>query len=229
MGQPESQTEPRPRVVIADDDAVVQRVVRDTLQDAGIVVAAGAANGVEAVELTVQYKPEVVLMDVAMPELDGISAMQKLLKKLPETKVVVLSASGDEELGLAAVLAGAWGFLNKTIDLSALPRVIRAVVAGEAAISRRLTARVLEELRAAPEIGPGLRPVKSPLTPREWEVFDLLTTGATSEQISDELVLALQTVQTHVKNILRKLGVHSRKEAVGFADQLRRSDARTLG
>jgi DNA-binding NarL/FixJ family response regulator len=211
----------RLRVLVVDDDPVVRRAVRDCLQEAGLIVVAGAANGVEAVELGLHYKPDVILMDIAMPELDGMSAMQRILEKEPELCVIMLSASGDEEVGLRALVAGAAGCLSKGIDPKALPRAIRGVMVGEAAISRSLTMRLIEELRRLPEAGEGMRPVKSPLTTREWEVLDLMATGATTDSISETLVLSPGTVETHIKNILRKLGLHSRAAAVEAAQELR--------
>jgi two-component system, NarL family, response regulator LiaR len=169
------ETEPL-RVVIADDDPFARRVIKDVLQQAGITVIAEARDGRQAVELALYYRPDIVLMDVVMPEYDGIIATRQILKQLPEIVVIVLTSTGDEddELGIQALRAGAAGFLSKDVDIDALPRALAATRQGEPAISRRMTRTLVEHLRRAPAGSTGMRPVKSPLTAREWEVIDLL-------------------------------------------------------
>jgi two-component system, NarL family, response regulator LiaR len=225
MNQPDSKhpDEPPLRAVIADDDPFARRVIRDVLQEAGVLVIAEARNGREACELTLFYRPDVVVMDVVMPELDGIIATRRIRKEIPEQIVVVLTGAGDDdqELGLQALRAGASGFLSKDLEISALPRVLEGVRAGEAAISRQMTRTLIERLRDTPSGATGMRPVKSPLTPREWEVIDLLKAGRSTDEIATELVLSTETVRSHVKNILRKLDVRSRKDAVLAADRMR--------
>lgn len=209
------------RVIVADDDALVRRVVRDALQRAGIVVIAEAGTGREAIELTLYYKPDVVLMDLVMPGVDGIAATREIVAALPEIKVVVLSSSDDDELGLLSLRTGACGYLTKTVDVDSLPRALRAASEGEAVVPRRLTNRLVDAVRRVREDGAGLRPVRSPLTAREWEVLDLLCQGLSTEEIADALVLSAETVRSHVKSVLRKLGVSSRREAIAAAQQLR--------
>jgi DNA-binding NarL/FixJ family response regulator len=211
------------QAVIADDDPFARRVIKDVLQKAGVRVIAEARNGRQAVELTLFYRPDVVVMDVVMPELDGIVATRQIRKALPEQLVIVLTGAGedDQELGLQALRAGASGFLSKDVEIDALPRALEGVRAGEAAISRKMTRMLIDRLRDAPSGSSGMRPVKSPLTVREWEVIDLLKATKTTEQIADELVLSTETVRSHVKNILRKLAVRSRQEAVIAADRMR--------
>ena len=125
------------RTILADDDPLARRVIRDTLQAAGIIVVAEAANGREAVELAAFYRPDVVLMDYMMPEVDGIEATRRLRELAPEVRVIILTGAGDEDLGLRGLGAGASGYLTKDVELSALPRALRGARAGEAAISRR--------------------------------------------------------------------------------------------
>jgi NarL family two-component system response regulator LiaR len=209
------------RVIVADDDALVRRVVRDALQRAGIVVIAEAGSGREAIELTLYYKPDVVLMDLVMPGIDGIAATREIVAGLPETKVVILSSSDDDELGLLSLRMGACGYLTKTVDVDSLPRALRAASEGEAVVPRRLTGRLVEAIRRMREDGAGLRPVRSPLTAREWEVLDLLCQGLSTEEIADTLVLSAETVRSHVKSVLRKLRVSSRREAIAAAQRLR--------
>jgi NarL family two-component system response regulator LiaR len=209
------------RAIIADDDPFARRLIKDSLQRGDFLVIAEAHNGREAVELTLHYRPDVVLMDVVMPELDGIAATRRICKEIPEQVVVILTSTGEEEMGMLGLRAGASGFLSKDVDINVLPQALRGAGKGEAAISRRLGGQLLEQLRRTPEGTTGMRPVKSPLTPREWEVIDLLYEGKTTDQIADSLVLASETVRSHVKNILRKLDARSREEAVAVAQRMR--------
>jgi DNA-binding NarL/FixJ family response regulator len=213
------------RAVIADDDPFARRVIKDALQKAGVLVIAEARNGRQAVELALYYRPDVVVMDVVMPEMDGIVATRQIRKASPDQHVIVLTGAGedDQELGLQALRAGASGFLSKDVEIDALPRALEGVRAGEAAISRKMTLTLIERLRETPNGSAGMRPVKSPLTAREWEVIDLLKASNTTDQIADELVLSTETVRSHVKNILRKLDVRSREDAVIAADRSRGS------
>jgi DNA-binding NarL/FixJ family response regulator len=217
----EADPERKLRVIVVDDDPLARRQVRDALQAAGVIVVADAADGREAVELTKYYRPDVVLMDVVMPVMDGIKATRQIAKETPGTQVVILTGSDEEELGFLGLKAGAVGFLPKDVSVEAIPRVVRGVDAGEAAFSRQLSRQLVERLQAMPDGGIGLRPVRSPLTPREWEVLDLLCEGKGTDEIADALVLSVETVRSHIKNMLRKLGVRSRAEAVNLAVGLR--------
>jgi len=212
------------RVIVADDDPLARRMIRSALQDAGFVVVAEARNGREAVELTQYYSPDAVLMDVVMPELDGISATRRILSERPDQLVILLTGA-DEEIGLAGLQAGASGYLNKDVDIEALPRALKGAAAGEAAISRTMGTLLIQQLRRAPArpTTNGLRPVRSTLTAREWEVLDLLCDGHSTDQMANELFLSTETVRSHVKSIYRKLGVNSRDQAVSEAERLRSS------
>lgn len=210
------------RAIVADDDPFARRVIKDSLQSAGIVVIAEARNGRQAVELVLYYRPDVVVMDVVMPELDGIVATRRIVKELPDQIVVILTGADDEaEIGMQALRAGATGFLSKDLDIDALPRALEGARTGEAVISRRMTKLLIEHIRKAPDSVSGMRPVRSPLTAREWEVLDLLRDGRSTEAIADHLVLSVETVRSHVKNILRKLEVRSREDAVAVAERMR--------
>jgi len=211
------------RAIVADDDPFARRVIRDALEKAGVTVIAEARNGRQAVELAVYYRPDVVLMDVVMPELDGILATRRILKELPEQLVIMLTGTEDEEdeLGLQAIQAGAAGFLSKDVDIEVLPRTLAGVYSGEAAISRKMTRRLIERLRHAQRGSIGMRPVKSALTAREWEVIDLLEAGVNTEDMADQMVVSTETVRSHVKNILRKLDVRSREEALAAVKRMR--------
>jgi two-component system nitrate/nitrite response regulator NarL len=132
--------------------------------------------------------------------------------------VVVLACDEDPDAAVRALAAGASGYLSKDLELEALPRVVAAVAAGEAAVSRRLTRHLVERYR---EQQPQLRPIKGPLTAREWEIVGLLGPDRTTVEIADTLVISAETVRSHVKSIMRKLGVHSRHEAPEAAQRLR--------
>jgi DNA-binding NarL/FixJ family response regulator len=215
----------RLRAVIADDDPFARRVVKDVLERAGVIVIAEARDGRQAVELALHHLPDVVVMDVVMPGFDGVMATRQIRRQLPEQLVIMLTGAGsdDDELALLALRAGAAGFLSKDLEIETLPRALEALRHGEAAISRRLTLSLIERLRETPGGSSGLRPVKSPLTAREWEVIDLLKESKTTDQIADELVLSPETIRSHVKNILRKLKVRTRQDAVAMADEMRKA------
>jgi NarL family two-component system response regulator LiaR len=208
------------RAIVADDDTFARRIVKETLQAAGITVIAEARNGHEAVELVLYYRPDIVVMDIVMPELDGIAATRRILKQLPDQAVVLLTGS-DDDLGILGLRSGAVGFLTKDLDLEGLPRALAGAVSGEGVISRVLARRLIEHVRKVPELGSGMRPIKSPLTGREWEVVDLLAAGKSTEQMAEALVVSTETVRSHVKSILKKLNVSSRAEAVVIAERMR--------
>lgn len=208
------------RVVVADDDPLARRTIKDALRRTGMRVVADAHDGREAVEYTLYYQPDVVLMDVVMPGLDGIAATRRILKELPEQVIVLLSSADEDELGILGLQAGAAGFLSKEVDLEILPRTLQGAHQGEAVVSRRLAMRLVEHLRRAQQSG-GLRPINSPLTPREWEVLDLVCDRLSTDEIAASLVLSPETVRSHVKHILRKLDARSREEAIAIAHRIR--------
>lgn len=210
-------------MLIADDDPIVRRLIRDVLQEAGITVVAEAEDGRDAVNLARFYRPDVVLMDVVLPGIDGLEALATIAADGDVTsKVVMLSVRSERELALLAVRKGASGYLNKDVDMTVLPRALRDVAAGKAALSRESTATLIEYVHELPASGVGMRPVRSVLTSREWEVIDLLCEHHATDEIADGLVLSTDTVRTHVKNIMRKLDVHSRAELIAAAERLRR-------
>ena len=209
------------RVIVADDDPFARRLISGVLERAGMIVVAEARDGHEAVKLGVLHRPDVIVMDVVMPGIDGVRATRRIIKAVPDQLVIMLTSAGEDDLGLLALRAGAVGFLSKEFDIDALPRALEGVRAGEAGVSREMTGRLIEQFRNAPSSNSGLRPVKSPLTRREWEVIDLLAAGHSPDAIADALVVSRETVLSHIKNLMRKLGVHSRADAVAGAERLR--------
>lgn len=209
------------RIVLVDDDPLARRMLRDALQAAGHTVVAEARDGREAVELAVYYRPDVVVMDVVMPGMDGLEATRRITEAASDVRVVMLTSGDDDEIVLTGLRAGASGLLEKSMDLEALPRALASAGRGEAVLSRRVTMRLVETVRALQPDGAGMRPVRSTLTSREWEVLDLMCEGRSTDDIAAELVLSTETVRSHVKNILRKLQVNSRREAIQVARNLR--------
>jgi two-component system nitrate/nitrite response regulator NarL len=195
--------------------------LRAALQDAGLVVIAEADNGRDAVDLALHFRPDVVLMDFVIPGVDGITATRSIAERAPEVAILLLTSSADEDLGLLGLKAGAIGHLVKGVSMEELIDAVRSVAAGEPVLMPAVARRVIDRLRALPDGGLGVRPVRSDLTTREWEVLDLLCADMSVDQIADHLVLSRETVRTHVKRILRKLGVHSQREAVEIANGMR--------
>jgi two-component system, NarL family, response regulator LiaR len=212
------------RVIVADDDPFARRMIKESLQRAGVIVVAEAPDGRQAVELTLFYRPDVVLMDVVMPALDGVTATRHIVREVPDQLIVMLTSSDEREMGVVGLRAGAVGYLSKDVDVDVLPQALRGTLRGEAAISRRLSMQLVEQLRRAPEVSTGMRPVRSPLTAREWEVVDLLYQGQTTDEIAEALVLSHETVRSHIKNLMRKLGAKTRGEAVALAHRARGGD-----
>jgi DNA-binding NarL/FixJ family response regulator len=214
----------RLRVLIADADPFARRAIRDALQAAeGIAVVADACDHREALELARHFRPDVVLVEMALPGGGGIDVAREIGRDVAGTRVAMLSTPYDEEAALGALRAGAVGYLSKDDDPEDLRHVVRRIANGEAVIPPTLARRAIECLCELPD--GGWRPVRSRLTSREWEIVDLIGTGASTVGIADELVLSRATVYSHVKSLLRKLGVHSRQEAVDVAERLRHEEA----
>jgi DNA-binding NarL/FixJ family response regulator len=211
----------RIRVVLVDDDPLARHAMRTGLQGAGMVVIADAASAQDALSLASHYRPDVVVMDVLLEGADGIAATRAITARAPEVRVLLVTRSADAGVGLVALRAGASGFVSKDGEISALVGAVRRVAAGEVALAPALSRHLVDVVRALPEGGLGVRPVQSVLTTREWEVLDLLCEGQGVDDIAGNLVLARETVRTHIKRILRKLGVHTRQDAVRQAHGLR--------
>lgn len=209
------------RVIVAEDDAFARRMVKEALQRGGMTVVAEAENGRQAIDLALQHRPDAVLMDVVMPDVDGLSATRHIVSEAPDQVIILVSRGDDEAIGLASLRAGAAGYLSKDLDVDALPRTVAGAVNGEAAISRRLVMRLVERLRGVTGRSYTPQPAHRRLTPREWDVIDLLAEGESTDQIADSLCLSVETVRSHIKHIFRKLDARSRSEAVAAAQRIR--------
>ncbi|HEY4094155.1 MAG TPA: response regulator transcription factor [Baekduia sp.] len=216
-----------PRVVVVDDDVDLRGRLRAALQHAGLIVIAEAENGRDAIDLAMHFRPDVMIMDVVMANIDGLTATHQIVERAPTVRILLLTGSDDVDLGMVGLRAGAAGHLTKGVPVDEIVAAVQRMVAGEPVVGPALTWRLIESLRALPVGGLGVRPVRSKLTPREWEVLDLLCAGLSVDEISDELVLARDTVRTHVKRLLRKLGAHSQAEAIAIANSIRATFAAT--
>jgi two-component system, NarL family, response regulator LiaR len=210
---------PAMRVLFACSDASVRDAFVDVLRRAGIGVIA-VADCAATLELARQ-RPDVVLVDDELPGIGGVAALPRLAAASPDSEVVVLAARFDRGSGVRAVLAGAAGYISRGIAAEALPRIIRGVMRGEAAIPRTLAMALIERHRMLARSQAGMRPTKTPLSSGEREVLDLMATGASPREIATELVVPLETVQSREQHILGKLGIHSRAAAIVIARELR--------
>ena len=210
-------------VIVADDDPFARRAVVDALRSGGITVVAEAHDGEEAIRLCAELRPDVMLMDVVMPQTNGIAATTRILEEAPDQIVVLITSSDDEELGMLGLRAGAAGFVTKDSPLEALARALHGAWAGEAVVSRHFGMRLIEHLRRTWHPSES-RAARGPLTAREWEVMSLIVERKTTDQIAEALALSSETVRSHVKHILRKLGAHSRDEAIEIARRMREAD-----
>jgi len=201
------------RLLIADDHSVVRQGLRMFLAlDADLEVVGEAADGAEALRLTRQLHPDVVLMDLLMPVMDGIAATAAIRSETHETEVLALTSVLEDGAVTGAVRAGAIGYLLKDTQADELCRAIKAAAAGQVQLSPQAAARLMREVRApeSPEA----------LTERETEVLRLLARGKANKEIGAALYIGEKTVKTHVSNILAKLGVQSRTQAALYAVQL---------
>lgn len=201
------------RILIADDHGVVREGLRMFLRlDPEMDVVAEAADGAEALRLAGTLQPDVVLMDLIMPVMDGITATRAIRERFPDTEVVALTSVLEDASVVGAIRAGAIGYLLKTTDADDLRRAIRAAAEGKVQLSPEAAARLMREVRApdSPET----------LTERETDVLRLVAEGKANKEIAQGLGIGEKTVKTHVSNILAKLGLQSRTQAALYAARL---------
>lgn len=198
------------KVLLVDDHHVVRQGLRMYLAlDPELEVVGEAANGQEALHTAHQLQPDVILMDLLMPVMDGITAIERLRKELPKTEIIALTSILEDEKVVGAIRAGAIGYLLKDTQADDLNRAIKAAAAGQVQLSPQAAARLIREVRApeSPET----------LTERETDVLRLLAKGCSNKEIAQELFIGEKTVKTHVSNILAKLNVPSRTQAALYA------------
>lgn len=204
------------RVLIADDHALFRDGLKSLLDARGVDVVAEARNGREAVNLARQHNPEIVLMDLTMPEMTGLEATRLISADLPDVKVVVLTASEDDADLFEAIKSGAQGFLPKDIESARLFSMLEGVMRGEPALTPGLARKLLTEF-AQPAPAPREQP-PSLLTDREREVLELLVEGITSNrELADRLFVSENTVKYHLRNILTKLHLQNRAQVISYA------------
>ncbi len=211
------------RIVVVDDHPLFRRGLITLLEGAGMEVVGTASSVLETIERGVRLRPDVVLMDLELRDGSGILATRRMLDAVGGgVKVVMLSESHDPQVMLAAVRAGAVGYLTKDQAPDRLAEAIVGVVGGEAAVSRRMVAYLLDEVRGAEQrLGLAPRPQqREKLTPRQLEILRLIASGYTTGQIAAELYLSPETVRWHVKAILRKLNARTRAEAAAALHQV---------
>ncbi|WP_329562799.1 response regulator transcription factor [Kitasatospora sp. NBC_01266] len=207
----------RIRVLIADDQPLVRRGLALIMApDPTVEVVAEAEHGEQAVELAHRHRPDVVVMDIRMPVLDGVRATERLARELPECRVLALSTFDMDEYVVAALRAGAYGFLPKDISPEELLAAVRTVHLGEAAVAPRLLTRLISTYVTAPRHpGPPLQvPTPAELTPREVEVWRLLAGGLDNAEIARALGISVSTVKNYITSIFGKLNVRDRAQAV---------------
>jgi DNA-binding NarL/FixJ family response regulator len=213
------------RVLIADADGLARGMMRFALSNSQRIGAVhAAANGREALELARYFRPGVAVVDTVVPPRGGVELVRKLLLTVPGIRVLTVSIN-DDRAAIAALRAGAVGHVAKDIDPERLAELVVRAADGEVIVPQRLLPALLDALREVPDSG--WRPLRSRLTTREWEIVELLGEGATTQRIAERLVLSPMTVYSHIKSVLRKLGVNSRREAVIAARRLRREEALT--
>lgn len=203
------------RILLADDHDLVRAGIRALLQGLdGIEVVAEASNGRQALALVEQLHPDVILMDIMMPELNGLDATAQVVARFPEVRVVVLSMNASEEYVLQALRAGAAGYLLKNISPAELERAVRAVARGESYLSPAISQHVIAAYLQ--RTGGGTSPLER-LTPRQREILQLVAEGNTSKEIARKLALSVKTVETHRTQLMEALDIHDIAGLVRYA------------
>jgi DNA-binding NarL/FixJ family response regulator len=205
------------RVALVDDHELFRRGLRDLLGEHGFEVVGEAATGEEAIDLARQEVPDVVLMDISMPGIGGVEAARRIRIDSPHTRVVILTVSADEEDVNEAILAGASGYLLKDASVEEIVSGIAAAARGEGLLSPAIAGRLLESMRADEFLSELPLEARPHLTDREGEVLRLMAAGKENSEIAAELVTSPHTVKSHVSNILAKLEVENRIQAVVYA------------
>jgi DNA-binding NarL/FixJ family response regulator len=202
------------RILVVDDHPLTRDALSSLLAQGGFDVVGEAPDGVEALELARELQPDLVLLDLSMPGLDGLAALPRLRAAAPGCEVVVLTASGTEENLLAAIRGGAAGYLLKSEPPERIVSFLRGVANGEAALSGEVARRLLDQVRSGGRLGGVPDDIAGTLSAREVEVLLLLDEHLSTDDIAKRLFISEHTVRSHVKSLLRKLGVSSRRDAL---------------
>lgn len=201
------------KVLFVDDHEMVRIGVSAYLSaQSDIEVIGEADNGLKAVELAMELRPDIILMDLVMPEMDGIEATKRIIEKWPEAKIIIVTSFLDDEKVYPALEAGATSYMLKTSKASEIARAVRSTFQGQSVLEPEVTGKMMEKLRR-----PKVTQLHDQLTNREMEILLLMTQGKTNQEIADELYIALKTAKVHVSNILSKLAVQDRTQAVIYA------------
>ncbi|MDM5312757.1 response regulator transcription factor [Peribacillus frigoritolerans] len=201
------------KVLFVDDHEMVRIGVSAYLSaQSDIEVIGEADNGLKAVELAMELRPDIILMDLVMPEMDGIEATKRIIEKWPEAKIIIVTSFLDDEKVYPALEAGATSYMLKTSKASEIARAVRSTFQGQSVLEPEVTGKMMEKLRR-----PKITQLHDQLTNREMEILLLMTQGKTNQEIADELYIALKTAKVHVSNILSKLAVQDRTQAVIYA------------
>jgi DNA-binding NarL/FixJ family response regulator len=212
-GMEEEQQE-QVRLLIVDDHMLFAEVIKSTLESIGMTVVDVVTNGFRALETFRRERPDLVLLDLGLPDAHGLAIGRTIIEESPDTKVIAVTASTDPRAVSEALRLGFAGFITKDTPVSQFVSSIRAVLEGQVVVPRQM-ARHVGGARSKEEEQAAL--LAQQLTPREREVLELLAKGASSSQMARELTLSMNTVRTHVQSVLNKLGAHSRLEAAAFA------------
>jgi len=209
-------TEKRVTILVCDDQAIVRKGIRALLAtESKIVVIGEAENGRDAISRVEALRPDVILMDLVMPEMDGIEAIRQITARQPKARIVVLTSFATDDKVFPAIKAGALGYLLKDSSPTELLQAIQHVYRGEPSLHPTIARKVLQELSRPEE--PAKPPTSDPLTEREVEVLRLVARGLSNQQIANQLLISEATVRTHVSNILSKLHLASRIQAALYA------------
>lgn len=205
------------KVLLADDHALFRAGIASLLQAAGHEVVGQAGDGIEALERTRELRPDLVLMDISMPRCGGLEATRLIKAEMPEAKIVIVTVSQDDADLFEAVKSGAEGYLLKDMSNDEFERTLNGIAEGEAPLSQGLAGKILEEFGRVSRGDGAKGDDRDVLTDREQEVLRLVTDGKMNREIAEELFIAESTVNFHMKNILSKLHLRNRAEAVAYA------------
>ncbi len=199
------------RLMLADDHRMLREGLSRSMRDEGFDVVAEARNGAEAVQLATQVKPEVILMDVTMPELDGVEACRQIREAYPDARIVMLTMHADQDVLANAIRAGASGYLVKDCSTNEIADAVRMAAAGDTALSPQLAATMLNEVRRMDQPVPEQERV---VTKREEEVLQLIADGCSTPEVAEQLFISQKTVKNHLASIYQKLDARDRTQAV---------------